>query len=93
MTRWREWVTGSMPSSAETLTSVLPVPLRHDQPGIPRVYLGTLCLVQRCRKQHPTATSSLRYSPSGLCVACLKRLRGGEGLSGEVAEHTQEEAG
>jgi hypothetical protein len=71
----REWVTGRMPSHAETLVKVLPVPLVHDRPSAPRVYCGRLCLVQVCRQRDPTATSSTRYSPSGLCVACLYRLR------------------
>jgi hypothetical protein len=75
MRDFREWVTGSMPSHAETLVKVLPAPLIHDVPSAPRIYRGSVCQVQVCRKQSPTATSSARYSPSGLCVACLYRLR------------------
>jgi hypothetical protein len=75
VTRWREWVTGSMPSNAMTFVNVLPEPRIHDQPSPPRVSRGVLCRVRCCRKYHPEATSSLRYSPSGLCVACLTRVR------------------
>jgi hypothetical protein len=76
MTLWREWVTGQTPSNAVTMIKVLPPPRVHDHPSPPRTYLGRLCSVQVCQQRDPHATASLRFSPSGLCVACLTRLRG-----------------
>jgi hypothetical protein len=67
---WRLWVTGQAPTGI-----ALPPLVGHDRPTPPVTMWGSLCLVQACRKRDPRATRSLRYQPSGICIACYARLR------------------
>ena len=51
---WREWVTGKVPSTAQTLlTAPLAAPIYHDTPSAPDTYWGTRCTVKACRKAGP----------------------------------------
>jgi hypothetical protein len=52
---------------------VLPPIVGQDTPSPPETAWGKLCMVQACRKRDPTATQSLRFTPSGICVACWER--------------------
>jgi hypothetical protein len=65
---WRVWVTGRAPHGA-----VLAPPIYHDTSSAPETAWGARCPTQACRKQDPTAMQSLRYVPSGICVACWSR--------------------
>ena len=65
---WRLWVTGRMPHGV-----VVPPLAGHDTPSPPETTWGRLCLVKACRKRDPQATKSLRFQPSGSCVACWER--------------------
>jgi hypothetical protein len=54
-----------------------PAPTYHDTPSLPMIRVGPLCTVQACM---PTVSRwpsrqpvSLRYHPTGLCVACHER--------------------
>jgi hypothetical protein len=65
---WRLWVTGRMPGGV-----VLPPLVGHDVPSAPVAVWGDVCTTQKCRKRSPHATQSLRFQPSGICVACWQR--------------------
>jgi hypothetical protein len=70
----RQWVTGQIPDKSETvITTPLPEPLYHDTPSIPETYWGKPCMVKACAKADKDTTRSLRFRPSGLCVACWQR--------------------
>jgi hypothetical protein len=54
-----------------------PAPISHDTPTPPLRQIGALCTVQGCT---PTVSlwpsrqpASVRYHPTGLCVACHER--------------------
>jgi hypothetical protein len=65
---WRLWATGQAPNGV-----VLPPIVGQDTPTPPATAWGKLCTVKACRKRDPQATKSLRFQPSGLCVACWQR--------------------
>jgi hypothetical protein len=74
---YRTWVTGSIPNAQTiALTTPLPPPKCHDTPHTPVTYVGALCAVKKCSPNaaYPSGRpASLRYSRSGLCVACYGR--------------------
>jgi hypothetical protein len=74
---WREWITGKAPNTAQTHVGVLPPPRLHDTPSPPRLSRGRVCPVKACRTHDPTATHSVRFWPTGLCVACWQRWHRG----------------
>jgi hypothetical protein len=65
---WRLWVPGRVINGAV----VLPI-VSQDTPSPPETAWGRLCMVKACRKRDPHATRSLRFQPSGICVACWER--------------------
>jgi len=65
---WRLWVTGRAPGGV-----VLPPLGGQDTPTPPETAWGELCTVKACRKRDSHATRSLRFQPSGICVACWER--------------------
>jgi hypothetical protein len=71
----RQWVTGQIPDTAtRPLLAPLPPPTYHDVPSPPQTYWGKPCTVHACQRTDPTATRTLRFAPSALCVACWQRL-------------------
>ena len=59
------------------LLTAWPAPRYHDTPSLPAMRIGPLCTVQACA---PTVSlwpsqqpASVRYYPTGLCVACYER--------------------
>jgi hypothetical protein len=65
---YRRWVTGAAPQG----TFKLPSPTYHDTPSATVTYWGEPCEETVCKK-HIVAGWSLRFFPSGTCVACWER--------------------
>ena len=68
MSPWRLWVPGRVINGV-----IVPPLVGQDTPSPPATAWGRLCPVQACRKRDPHATQSLRFQPSGICVACWER--------------------
>lgn len=74
-----DFVPPEVTSEMVGLLTPWPPPIYHDRPSLPRLTIGALCRVKACQ---PTVSrwpsrqpASVRYEPSGLCVACYARLQ------------------
>jgi hypothetical protein len=66
---FRRWVTGKTPTTYQ-----LPPPKYTTTRHEPVTYVGEACTTKACQKQQGPTEGSLRFFPSGLCVACWERL-------------------
>jgi hypothetical protein len=65
---FREWVTGSLPSTATTpMKTPLPAPKYRDHPSPCRSYIGRACPKRACQGDRR------RFARTGMCVRCWER--------------------